>query len=62
MHDDDINIAHYYGADEPEFLTCKYCHRHKGIEWRKIRDKWRLYEYNEPHICDNYKPTIKNKA
>lgn len=37
--------------------TCKYCGK-SGLKWVNKDDKWRLYDGDEPHFCDNYKKPI----
>lgn len=38
--------------------TCKYCHK-SNLLWINKDGKWRLYDGDEPHYCDNYKKPSK---
>lgn len=39
--------------DESNYdVMCKYCSK-QSLTWEMTPDGWRLFEGDEPHVCDN---------
>ena len=44
-----------FWKEGPSYVRCKYCGT-IDVHWETTRSSgdWRLYEGNEPHVCDEY--------